>query len=196
MNEAEKAQPQNNLEPEGAEIAEDGFTPAQHEETAGAAQPAAEDPTLALTARVKDLEDRLLRQAAEFENYKKRALAETQNRLKYGPADLIRDLLTGLDNLERALAHAQEQSKGNEALSQFVSGIAMVQTQLFETLRKNNVERIYPLGEKFDPNLHEAVGMVASSEFQNDHVALVMQAGYKLHERVIRPSMVQVARKE
>lgn len=196
MNEEEKAQPQTDLAPEGMENAEDGFTPAQHQEAQGGEPPVAEDPTLALTARIKDLEDRLLRQAAEFENYKKRALAETQNRLKYASADLIRELLTGLDNLERALGHAQEQSKDNEALGQFANGIAMVHTQLFETLRKNNVERIYPLGEKFDPNLHEAVGMVASSEFQNDHVALVMQAGYKLHERVIRPSMVQVARKE
>ena len=105
------------------------------------------------------------------------------------------NIITGLDNLERAINQAKEEG-GNEQLKEFLTGIEMVQQQLFEALEKNNIERIFPKGEPFDPNKHEAMGVIETDEIQPDHIAEVFQAGYMLYDRVIRPAMVQVAKKK
>jgi len=147
-------------------------------------------------AQLAAMQDKLIRQAAEFENFKKRNLAETQSRLKYANIGLVKDLLPGLDNLERAISHATNGEHNVEALDSFVEGVNMAKQQFYDGFAKHNIKRFDPLGEPFDPNHHEAVGMIPSTEFKNDHVALVMQAGYKQHDRVLRPAMVQVAKNE
>ena len=146
-----------------------------------------------LQGEITDFKDRFVRNQAELENFKRRKTDEAKERLKYASQGFARDVIQGLDNLELALAHATPE--GDEKFKNFVQGIEMVKTQLSESLKKNNIERIDPVGETFDPNCHEAVGMVDSDEVEDGAVALVMQAGYLLHDRVIRPAMVQVCKK-
>ncbi len=138
--------------------------------------------------------EKYMRLAAEFENFKKRSNQEMQTRFKFASQSLALNIISGLDNLERALEQAKEEE--NEQLKEFVRGIEMVQQQLYEALEKNNIERIYPKGEQFDPNHHEAMGIIETEEVEPDHIAEVFQAGYILHDRVIRPAMVQVAKKK
>lgn len=145
-------------------------------------------------AELAESNDKLMRLAAEFENYKKRTTQEMQNRLKFANQPLALNIITGLDNLERALDQAKDEE--NEQLKEFVRGVEMVQQQLHEALKQNNVDRVYPKGELFDPNKHEAMGVIETEEVEPDHIAEVFQAGYIMHDRVIRPAMVQVAKKK
>lgn len=186
--EEQAAQANAEGEPEGEQNSEEA-SEAPAEEAAEVEAPEE------LGAKIQGLQEQLLRQAAEFENFKKRSLQETTARIKYAATNLVKDLLPGLDNLERALEHAENSGEENAELKQFIEGVEMVQNQFYEALKKNHVERYAPQGEPFDPNLHEAVGMIPSDEVEPDHVALVMQAGYKLHDRVLRAAMVQVAAK-
>ncbi len=146
-------------------------------------------------AELAEKEDKYIRLVAEFENFKKRTAQEMQNRFKFANQQLALNIITGLDNLERALVQASEK-KDNSQLQEFVQGIEMVQQQLYEALKQNNIERVYPKGELFDPNNHEAMGVIQTDEVEPDHIAEVFQAGYILHDRVIRPAMVQVAKKK
>lgn len=140
-------------------------------------------------------EDRYIRLVAEFENFKKRSTQEMQTRFKYANQQLALNIITGLDNLERALVQAGEE-EDNSQLQEFVKGIEMVQQQFYDALKQNKIERVYPKGELFDPNNHEAMGVIETDEIEPDHIAEVFQAGYVLHDRVIRPAMVQVAKKK
>ena len=187
---------ENTEETSAQEVVESGEEAISTPPQAPPAEPApAPDPLVLAKARITELEDKVLRISAEFENSKKRLLSETESRLKYANVNLVRGLVPGLDNLERALGHAQEQTAQNEALKNFVAGLDMVKGQLMEAFKSSQVERFSPLGEPFDPNLHEAVGVIDTNEYQPDHVALVLQAGYRVHDRVVRPAMVQVAKK-
>ncbi|OGG95370.1 MAG: nucleotide exchange factor GrpE [Candidatus Lambdaproteobacteria bacterium RIFOXYD2_FULL_50_16] len=187
---------ENTEETSAQEVVESGEEAISTPPQAPPAEPApAPDPLVLAKARITELEDKVLRISAEFENSKKRLLSETESRLKYANVNLVRGLLPVLDNLERALGHAQEQTAQNEALKNFVAGLDMVKGQLMEAFKSSQVERFSPLGEPFDPNLHEAVGVIDTNEYQPDHVALVLQAGYRVHDRVVRPAMVQVAKK-
>lgn len=146
-----------------------------------------------LTAELQVAKDMYVRNHAELENFKRRKTEEAKERLKYASSGMARDLIQGLDNLELALSHANPEE--DEQFKNFVQGIEMVKGQLAEALKKNNVERIDPIGEVFDPNRHEAVGMVDKEGVEDGAVAEVLQAGYLLHDRVIRPAMVQVCKK-
>ncbi len=146
-----------------------------------------------LTAELQVAKDMYVRNHAELENFKRRKTEEAKERLKYASSGMARDLIQGLDNLELALSHANPEE--DEQFKNFVQGIEMVKGQLAEALKKNNVERIDPTGEVFDPNRHEAVGMVDKEGVEDGAVAEVLQAGYLLHDRVIRPAMVQVCKK-
>jgi len=154
----------------------------------------AENEIIALKEKITELEDRYVRSAAEFENFKKRAAQELKTRLKFAAQPLVQDLITGMDNLERAIEQAKNHK--DEPLSELLLGIEMVQKQFYEALEKNHVERSVPVGEPFTPNLHEAMGILETDEVEPDHIAQVYQAGYQLHDRVIRPAMVQIAKKK
>ncbi len=129
---------------------------------------------------------------AEFENYKKRMVRENSERLKYSNGDLIKELLPSLDNLERAIDHAKKEESSRESM---IEGLEMVYKMAQESLVKFGVARIDASGQVFDPNLHQAVGMVDAGEVPENHVAEQLQAGYTLYDRVLRPSMVRVAGK-
>jgi molecular chaperone GrpE len=170
--------------------------PEETEESPQEAEPEETMETLAAKHKkeLADKDDKFMRLAAEFENYKKRTTQEMQSRIKFASQPLALNIITGLDNLERALEQAKEEE--NEQLKEFVRGVEMVQQHLFEALKQNNIERVYPKGEQFDPNKHEAMGVIETDDIEPDHIAEVFQAGYFLHDRVIRPAMVQVAKKK
>ena len=142
--------------------------------------------------QVAALKEELLRQHAEMDNFRKRMAREQADRLKYHHMELIRELLPAIDSLERALAHSRQQE---DASSSMIEGIEMVNRMMQESLNKFGVSRIEPQGEPFDPNCHQAVGMVQTDEVPENHVLDVFQVGYYLHDRVVRPAMVRVAEK-
>ena len=109
--------------------------------------------------RAQNMEDRFLRVNAEFENYKKRMIRESSDRLKYFHLDLIKELLPSLDNLERAISHAKSE---NNDVDSMIEGLEMVNKMTHEVFEKFGVSRVDTIGEVFDPNFHQAVGVVES----------------------------------
>ncbi|MDR0851517.1 MAG: nucleotide exchange factor GrpE [Clostridiales Family XIII bacterium] len=130
-----------------------------------------------------------LRLAADFQNYKKRTEKERFERYSDGKKDFVADLLPVLDNFDRAIA----QDIAADADSNFLEGMEMIRVQLQGVLANAGVEEIPAEGEVFDPNFHNAVMMEASDQYESGEVTEVLQKGYKLGEKVIRPAMVKVA---
>jgi len=135
-----------------------------------------------------DLKDQLLRSRAEFANYQKRARQQADADRLYAIGDLARDLLDAIDNLERATGALQ--SSASEGIT---SGLEMVQKQLLATLAKYGVEPITALGQHFDPNLHDALMQQPSAEHPEGAVVAELGKGYRIHDRVLRPSKVAVS---
>lgn len=141
------------------------------------------------TAASKDEEElnaRYLRLAADFQNYKRRVEKERGDIYAFANEKLVVELLDVIDNFERALEHSGE----NES---FVEGMSMIFKQFKGVLEKSGVEEISALGEQFDPNFHHAVLTENSVEYESGKVTQVLQKGYLLNNKVIRPSMVKVA---
>jgi molecular chaperone GrpE len=126
---------------------------------------------------------------ADFENYQKRAARDLDVERRFAQKPLAGDLLPALDNLERAIAAATQAGDG-AALAQ---GVAMVQSQLLDALRRHDVTRIEAQGKPFDPNLHQAVMQQPSAEHPPQTVLQVLEQGYMLHDRVLRPARVVVS---
>jgi molecular chaperone GrpE len=137
-------------------------------------------------ADTTDWRDRYMRALADFDNYRKRADREKQDFFKYALADTVRDLLPILDNFDRALDHAEE---GDE----FHRGVAMIYKQLFDVLKKHGLRIIDEANVKFDPNIHEGVMRHEDPSVPSQTVVEVLQKGYFLHDRLLRPAMVKVA---
>lgn len=140
------------------------------------------------TEEARDYQDRYLRLAAEFENYKRRAQRDQQEYARYANETLLKELLTTVDNLERAVQFSKEQH-GKEGL---LEGVELTLKQLMETLTKFGVRPVTSLGESFDPSRHQAVARTESQEEANT-VVDEYQKGYFLHDRILRPAMVTVA---
>jgi molecular chaperone GrpE len=138
--------------------------------------------------RLKDTHERLLRTAAEFDNYRKRAQKEKEDGRKFAVESLLKDFLPVADNLERALDHAEEHD-----LRQVIDGVRLVQKMLADALAKHGIVGFSAVGQPFDPNLHEAL-MQEESDRPAGTVISEMARGYKLHERLVRPAAVVVAR--
>jgi molecular chaperone GrpE len=138
----------------------------------------------------KENYDRLLRQAAELENYKKRAAREKTEAIRYSNESLVKDLLPVLDNLERALDYAQGGGNGKPLLD----GIEMVLKSFVEILGKHGVNPISTVGEPFDPNKHEAIAQVVTQEHEPNTVVKEHHKGYYLLDRLLRPAQVSVAK--
>jgi len=145
-----------------------------------------------LRQELSDTKDRLLRLQAEFENFRKRALRERQEAAQYGSQNLFKDLVSVVDNLERAIAHARESGGGD--LASFLQGVELVQRELLAIFEKNQVTEIEALGKPFDPSLHEAIAQVESGEVPPNTVIEVLQKGFQLRDRLVRPSRVIVAK--
>lgn len=140
----------------------------------------------ALTA---ELRDQQLRAAAELENVRKRAQRDVEQSVKFGTEKLLSDLLAIGDSLEQGL------KSGAEATAQSVlEGVKLTQRQLNTMLEKHGVTVVDPVGEAFDPELHEAMTVVETGEVPPNHVVQVVQTGYCLHQRLLRPARVIVAK--
>jgi molecular chaperone GrpE len=164
------------------------------QETSAATEdsPAAPEQAEALDAlrREKDaLQDRLLRTAAEFDNYRKRVDRERRELSEYAGADILTDMLPIIDDLERAL----QASAGGEADS-YRRGVELIHKQMTDLLRKRGVKPIQAVGTQFDPRYHEAVMQEVSSEHREGEVMAELRRGYILGDRLLRPATVKVAK--
>ena len=137
--------------------------------------------------------DRLLRTTADLENFKKRAARERQEAIKFANASLLEKLIPALDNLEMALAAANNAE--SHSIESLKTGIAMIYNQLKAALADTGLEEIDATNQPFDPNLHEAVSHQESADVPEGQVLQQLRKGYKLRERLIRPATVVVARK-
>jgi molecular chaperone GrpE len=145
----------------------------------------------------KEAQDKRLYVYAEFENFKKRTARDLLQQMTYANEKLIKEVLPIIDNLCRAKDHACENGeKTEEKFAKFLEGIEMILKQLKDVLGKFGVEELSSVGEKFDPNFHEAMEQVESDEHDNGEVVNEYQKGYKFQGRVIRPSKVSVATKK
>lgn len=137
----------------------------------------------------RDLEDRMLRLAAEFENYKRRMQRERETSLKYAEEDLLKELLPALDNLERAI----EQGRESDQNSSLLQGVEMTRNGLVSTLEKFGLKPLPGAGESFDPNYHEALAMEASEEAPANTILNEFQKGYFYKDRLLRAAKVVVS---
>jgi len=181
---------------EQEELNETEAETAEAEQTAAEADATAEDTqTEMLEKQLKELqesleekENKLLRVQADFENYKRRARLDLEAAEKYRSQRIISELLPALDNFERAL----QIDPDNEQTKSLLQGMEMVHRQILEALKNEGVEQIPSVGEQFDPNMHQAVMQVEDEAYESNAVVEELQKGYKLKDRVIRPSMVKV----
>ncbi|GAB4517790.1 MAG: nucleotide exchange factor GrpE [Amphiplicatus sp.] len=176
-------------EPDEAAASED----ARRNGTGQPADAAGEDPA-ALRESLAELNDKVLRLAAELENTRRRAEREKVDIARYAIAAFARDLLTIADNFERALAAAPsgDGPVPADAFAAFLEGLKMTDRELIATLERHGVRRINPKGEKFDPHLHQAVAQ-APGEAPAGHVLDVAQPGFVIGDRVLRAAMVIVS---
>ena len=158
--------------------------------------PAGPDQELAAARQeAAQLKDQLLRALAEAENVRRRAQREREDAAKYAIANFARDVLQVSDNLHRALeAIPAAALAADEALRSLHEGVSATERQLDAALERQQVKRIWPMGEKFDANLHQAMFEVQTADQAPGTVVQVMQAGYLIHDRLLRPALVGVAK--
>ena len=143
-----------------------------------------------------DLKDQLLRTLAENENLRKRTAKEIEQIKKYGHISLLRDFLNVVDNMERAVKSVTSENKSEIGVKNLIDGIEIVLKEMKSLLDKNQVKKIEPLHEKFDYNFHQAMFEAPSSDYEDGLIIEVIQPGYVLHDRLIRPAMVGVSKGE
>lgn len=142
-------------------------------------------------ARATAARDTQLRAAADMENTRRRLERDAANTLKYASEKLLGDLLAVADSLELGLKAAEAPESHVKALAE---GMQLTHRQIMAFFEKNGVKQLDPKGEPFNPDAHQAMSMIESAEVPANHVLMVMQKGYKLHERLLRPAMVMVAK--
>lgn len=150
----------------------------------------------ALTKEVAEAKDRMLRTLAEMENLRKRTAREVSDARTYGISGFARDVLDIADNLQRALdaVPAEARAAADPGLKSLIEGVELTERSLHNALEKNGVKKFDPAGEKFDPNIHQAMYEVPDPSVPAGTVAHVVQAGYMIGERVLRPALVGVAK--
>ncbi len=164
-------------------------------EAEGASEAAAE--LAQAKAEAVQLKDQLLRALAEAENTRRRSQREREESARYAAAALARDIVPVADNLARALAAVPAEALAkDEALKNLVDGIAATERQFLAGLEGHNIKRIDPLGEKFDAHLHQAMFELPGTGQPAGTVVQVLQPGYVLHDRLLRPALVGVAKSE
>jgi len=134
--------------------------------------------------------DQLLRTQAEFENYKKRTIREKADLMQFGNEALMRELLSIIDDLERSLEHAHR-SNQKDAL---VDGIELIKKDLLKRLEKFGLKQVASQGETFDPHKHEAIAQIETAEYPDNTIVEELQKGYLVHDRLLRPATVRVAK--
>jgi len=172
-----------NPEPDISDVSEDENLPVETPEGRAASLAAERDK---LAAEKAELEDRLLRARAEFENARRRAERERSDFLQFAAMDLIRELLPIADDFERAL-------KVETADREYAKGVELIYQRLMEALKKIGLEPIETAGQRFDPNLHQAVDRVETEEAEDMTILGEYQRGYNFKGKLLRPAMVKVA---
>jgi molecular chaperone GrpE len=185
----EKA-PRPEAQEPAAEVAEESMAPAGGEDSVHPS-PLPEGEGAGAAAKAEEYLEQWRRTAADFANFKRRTEQERAEMGRLFNESLVKALLPALDNFERALASVPEDIKN----SGWVEGVSLTEKQLRAALEKEGLSAIEAVGQKFDPNLHEAVAHEPSQDHEDDCVIAEFQKGYKLHDRVIRPSMVKVSRR-
>jgi molecular chaperone GrpE len=147
----------------------------------------------ALEAELADTKDRLLRALAEQENIRRQMQRQREEAVKYAASQLAGDLFDTLDNLRRAIESVPPAASRHEAVDPVLKGVEATEANLLATLARHGMQRIDPLGAAFDPNLHHAILQRSDGTVAEGTVVEVLQPGYMLHDRVLRPAMVGVA---
>ena len=146
--------------------------------------------------KIKDLKDQLLRSLADGENLRKRTMKEIADAKKYSHISFVRDLVSSVDNLQRALeAVPDDKSQLSEPIKNLVIGLEIVEKEVLNTFEKHSLKQINPIGEKFDYNIHQAMFEVPTTDKDPGFVVEVSQKGYLLHDRLVRPAMVGISKK-
>jgi molecular chaperone GrpE len=155
----------------------------------------AEQVTAALAAAA-EFKDKLLRTLADMENLRKRTEREVADARQYGITGFARDVLAVADNMHRALATVEpaQRDAADPTVKAMIEGVELTERELMKALEKHGVRKFTPEGEKFDPNLHQAMYEVPNSEYPAGHVAQVIQSGYMIGERMLRPALVGVSK--
>ena len=163
----------------------------------GAQQPVtAEERLPRLEVELAESKDRLLRALAETENVRRRAERERADAAKYGAVALAKDLLNVADNLRRALDSLPAEQAGDERVRNLLQGVAATERELLAAFERHGIRRVDPAGERFDHNLHQAMFEVENTGQPPGTVVQVLQPGYVMHDRLLRPAMVGVAKGE
>jgi molecular chaperone GrpE len=172
--------------------AQDGASPADTPEAA----PAPEEQVRVLAAAVDELRDKFLRAVAETDNVRKRAERDVADARTYGITGFARDVVAVADNLARALGAVspEQRAAADETLKALLDGVDLTRRELQNTLKKHGVRELDPKGEKFDPNFHQAMYEVPDPQVPAGTVVQVVQTGYAIGERVLRPAMVAVSK--
>lgn len=178
-----------------AQATTDGLDPSVSDAQSTALDQAAELAKLRESLEAKEKEanenyDRYVRQVAEVENFRKRANRERDEAIRFANEALVKDLLPVVDNLERAVAHAKDGGNGKP----LVEGVEMVLRGFFDTLAKHGVVPIAAVGQRFDPEKHEAMAQIESGTYEPDTVVEEYHKGYLLRDRLLRPALVSVAK--
>jgi len=171
--------------------------PATANEPAVQPEPAvAPKPSTSLDRELAETKDRLLRTLADMDNMRKRTEREVADARAYGISNFARDILGVADNMHRAMAALDEElrAKDDEPTKVLLEGVELTERELMNVLEKHGVKRIEPLGQKFDPNRHQAMYEIEDVSVPAGSVIQVMQAGYLIGDRVLRPALVAVAK--
>lgn len=148
-----------------------------------------------LFEQVTSLKEEKIRLLAEMENIRKRFEKEKTESIRYGAINLARDFLSPGDNIERALSAIPQDEEHSDSIKNLIDGLKMVQKEFATILEKNGIKRIETLDTKFDPDFHQAMMEIESKEIDEGMVVQEIQAGYIMHERLLRPAMVGVSKK-
>ena len=159
-----------------------------------AAPPAQEDELAAAQAEIASLKDQLLRQIAETENVRRRLEREKQDAGVYAVTSFARDILAVADNLRRALDAVPEAARADQAVANVITGIEMTEREVFNVFSKYGIAQVEALGQKLDPNKHQAMLEVPTNEAEPGTVVQVLQSGFVIRDRLLRPALVAVAK--
>ncbi len=183
---------QSEKQPRGMDMTSGASAPETPDESASAdeTQTELQSELSAKDTEIQELNEKYLRLAAEFENYKRRVQRDQSETIRFANEKLLKELIPTLDNLERALQCAREQPESEGLLK----GVELTHKQFLDTLEKCGVSQVSSIGEPFDPTKHQAVGQVESSTIAENNVVDEYQKGYFLEERILRPAMVTVAK--
>jgi molecular chaperone GrpE len=180
---------------ENGELPEDDAATPEQGEGEGEASGWAAGELEALKEENADLKDRLLRAAAEMENLRRRTERDKSDTAKFAVSNFARDTLTIADNIARAIAHVPEDAAEEDpALKSFLDGIKVTERELMNVMERHGIARLDPKGERFDPNKHQAMFEVDDKDVAEGTIVEVVQAGYVIADRILRPAMVGIAK--